>query len=165
MKIMGIDPGFKGGISIYDYNGFYDTGSFFLRKMPVIKTDLGNELDYNEIYKLLEIPDVIYVEKAQSMPKNGARQSFKYGGGFFSLRCMISLLKKKVTYVNPQTWKKIILKDMDRSKKESSIIRVNQLFSEYEFEKMFGKISDGIADAILISEYGRMYETGLIVSK
>jgi hypothetical protein len=160
MNIMGIDVGFNGGIAMINVGDKSDV--VYAEKMSTVKTDVGNELNYKVVWDIMHMADVIYIEKAQAMPKNGAIQAFKYGGGFYALRCIASLIGKRVTYVNPQTWKKVLLKDMDKSKKESSITRAIQLYGGSDLVKNIlagnKKFPDGIADAICIAEYGRREE-------
>lgn len=152
MSVAGVDVGFSGGIAII--NG----GRVTLYRMPVVKTDIGNELDYQSLRNILAKADNIFVEKQNPMPKNGVKQSFNFGGQFFAIRCIVRLLRRRVTYVRSQTWKKIMLHDMDKSKKSSSIERVKQLYPDISLIPVGCKIEhDGIADALLIAEYGRLH--------
>ena len=148
---MGIDVGFSGGVAILNMDGKCE----FISRMFVEKTDIGNELDYISLSKLLSQVDIIYIEKQNPMPKNGVKEAFRFGGQFFALRCMVRVLGKKVTYVISQRWKNIMLENMDKRKKESSTTRAQQLFPNVNLlPGMCKKPHDGIAEALLIAEYG-----------
>jgi len=159
MRIMGIDVGITGGIAVIDEIA----NVCFLSVMPAKKTEHGNEMVYENVNGLIAQADVLYVEKQGPIPQNGVKQAFNFGGQYHALRCMISLNAKRVTYVLPQRWKKAMLADMNKSKKESSIIRAEQLFPGVNLlrtPKCKNK-HDGMAEALLIAEYGRRLETGV----
>lgn len=144
--IVGIDSGFKGGIAILKDDGTLDK----IIKMPIMKSDVGYELNYKAIYAILECTDIIFLEKAQSMPGNGAKQAMKYGGQYYALKCIIKLLNKPLHLVNVQRWKNKMLEGMNKSDKNASIIKAKMLcpfLSEL-------KINDGQAEAYLIAYYG-----------
>jgi hypothetical protein len=148
--IAGVDIGLSGGIGLLDDNqapiGF---------PMPVVKTEIGNELDYKQIYAILSQNNIkhIFIEKQSVRPMDGKKGAFTHGGQYWFWRGVVSILDIPVTYVAKQTWGKKMMPDMDRKLKESSFSRLYQLYPELNGK--FKKKDDGIVEAILIARYGR----------
>ena len=162
--IAGIDVGVGGAIAIT--NECNDV--WYLHKMPIMQTDVGNELDYVALYNVLNGVDHIYMERIQAIPISSKKSLFKFGGQYYAIRCMILLLKKSVEFIAPQTWKKVMMKDMSRKKKvkrkgkvvevkdkSASVVKVKQLYPTFKAICDLKSSDDGKADAILIAEYGR----------
>lgn len=161
LVIVGIDPGNKGALSIVRY-GFYIHAEFV--DMPVLqtkgkgKTKKGNdkihtELDALAIKQILIdcAPSHVFIEKAQSMPGQGLASTANYMSGFGLLKGICVGLGIPFTLVHPATWKKQMLKDMDKGK-GSAILRAKQVCPEMAND--IGK-NDGRAEALLIALYGR----------
>jgi len=158
MIITGIDVGFSGGICTLDV----ERNIVALYKMPVVKSDAGNELDYRALYSIINVSDFICVEKQHSMPKNGVKQSFNFGGQYYSIRAIIRISDKKSEYITPQRWKKYLLQSMDKSNKGSSIERAKQIYPYINLiPDGCRKEHDGLADAFLIAWYAKQYILGV----
>jgi crossover junction endodeoxyribonuclease RuvC len=157
MIVVGIDPGNLGAIAILDKNDgdvVYDMPTFVTTGSG--KTKKGNTkkhtmLDENEIRKILSRPciDHVFIEKSQSMPGQGSSSTFNYACSYGIIRGICVGLELPYTLIHPATWKRSMMKDMDKSK-DASIIRAKQLFPKVDIGK-----KDGRAEALLIAVYGK----------
>lgn len=137
----GIDPGLTGAICAMRE----DLLIVDIIDMPCLdkELDAGAFLEF-----ILSWPTVhVFMEKAQGMPKQ--KGMFNYGRLFGEIIGVLKAKEMPYTLVTPQRWKKFQLKDMP-SGKESSVIRVNQLYPEQRLKKS----QHGRSDAILIARYG-----------
>ena len=144
MRILGIDPGFKGAMAMLS-----DMRMVEATVMPTIKSEVGNETDYKIVERFIRRSDFVVIEKQQSMPVNGVKQAFNFGGHYYSLRCLVSIHDKPVIYPTKSRWAKLVMPDMKRGDKSHSISKFNQLYPGFN-----SKITDGIAEAVLIARYG-----------
>ena len=105
----------------------------------------------------------VFIEHAQNMPKQGASSAFNYGTGYGLWRGICVGLNLQYTKVSPRVWQRVMLQGTPGSDtKARSIIRVKELFRGVSLlpTDRSRKDSDGMADALLIAEYGRR-ELGL----
>lgn len=148
-SIMGIDPGIKGGIVtlLIDKEGvpfFYlleDTDYFLFR--DIVCDDKVQH---------------IYLEKAQSMPKQGVKSMFTYGVGFGKILGWIDSLMIPLTLVTPQQWTKVLHQGCTgKDSKAKSMQASERLFPTIELRatERSKKPHMGLVDALLIAEYGR----------
>ena len=147
MNIGGIDVGKKGAIAILG-GGTYQV---FAARL------IGKQFDEPWMASIVRLLDHAYLEKAQAMPKQGTASMFNYGVGFGLWRMACVAANVPYTLVPPTRWKREMLAGMDRSDKRSSIIRARQLFGDVSLRPTpkCRKDSDGMAEALLIAEYGR----------
>lgn len=152
MIIIGIDPGKKGGLAWMEDGVIID-----VLAMPVA----GKELDLGEIVDFCNsggdkiIVDFAYIEKVGAMPGQGVVSMFTFGKVTGALYGIMAALKIPYRLVTPQTWKKAILLDTDRSK-EAALDYVKRIhpFVELKATAQSRKAHMGIVDAICIAEYG-----------
>ena len=147
----GIDPGKNGGIA--NIVGSQSSA----RKMPPTERDVCDLLE-NMIVSGVE---KFYIERVASMPGQGVASSFKFGVSYGTLRGMLIALKIPFEEVTPRKWQKgigIKARDKNESKTEFK----NRL--KAKAQQLFPHINMTLAncDAILIAEYGRRFELGLI---
>lgn len=158
MNIIGIDPGNAGAIVVLTKD------RIIIQDMPTLvtegkgKTKKGNvkkhtHMDELAIKSFLETYNSkgtqVFIEKCQSMPGQGAAGTANYMCGYGILRGICVGLDMPYTLVHPATWKKKIMRDMDKGK-EASILRAKQLFPKADIGK-----KDGRAEALLIAYYGK----------
>ena len=143
---IGIDPGRKGGIA-YIYDDGYD--SYF---MP--DTTSG-------IYKLLsQLADpapwtTCIIEQVQVMGKSfGAKAALSYGQHYGEIIGILTALEVKVVEARPAIWKKAMGLTKE---KDDSIALCERLFPDVNLlpTQRCTKPSDGMAEAVLLAEYGR----------
>ncbi len=153
MQIIGIDPGKKGGIALLTQNA----DIVFNIEMPIV----NNTIDVKQIHYLLkyyktEEERICYIERAQSMPKQGVKSTFNYGCGYGMLLSTILLSEIGFEEVSPQTWKKKFA--LIKKGKEGSMLKCLQLFPQTKKSDFYterNRLQDGKAEALLIAEYGR----------
>lgn len=150
MRIIGIDPGKKGGIAVLNERGEIE-GSVV---MPELAEGVADVLEVFTKFKTH-----VYLEKAQAMPKNGVCAMFNYGVHFGELRGILVTYKIPHTLVAPATWTKSMhqgtptnLKAKARSHMAARRLFPNADLMATERSKV---PHDGLIDALLIAEYGR----------
>lgn len=157
--IIGIDPGMKGGIAVISKEGKYFTVPYTGYSLHYILLHSTNQgLDSHKVS--------IYLEKVHSMPRQGVASTFAFGRTYGKILGIISCMfdEEKINYVPPQEWKKefgLINKEWDKKeKKQASIDKCKELFPGINlFATKRSKVDhDGMAEALLIAEYGRRKE-------
>ena len=150
MKIVGIDPGKKGAISVYL------DGSISIYKVPLLKE--SEDLDAYKLKDILLGANRVVIEKVHSMPKQGVRSMFSFGEIFGSIKAVIRTLGIEPTLIIPQQWKKKVipntLKDKDAAVNfcKETYKNVNLKFAKQRVE------NHNIAEAICLMHYGLHYE-------
>ena len=145
--VAGIDPGKAGGIAIIQQDAIKTM------PMPIV----GKEIDLEALALFLKEhqPNIIFIEKAQAMPKQGVTSMFTYGCGFGSLRGLCAGIGIGHQLVTPQAWKKVVLAGTKKDKDAA----INYVKSKYPKANLLATVRckkphDGMADAICIAEYG-----------
>lgn len=142
--IMGIDPGFGGGIAFY-YPEHPKLISCY--DMPV----MDREVDGSAVADLIRQhgPDVAIIEAVSSRPKQGVVSVFSFGTSYGVVRGVVSACKISTILVSPQKWKKAMSLDSDKEKSRKMAIL---FFPESDAFRL--KKSHGRAEAALMALYG-----------
>lgn len=154
-KICGIDGGLSGGIVLLD-NGKITCKLV----MPTLKLQNGKRTyDTVEIMNFFHMyePHHVYLESAQSMPKQGLVSTFRIGYHYGLMIGIMEGLKIKYSIVNPRVWQKAIFGDMIKSDtKNMSFIKCKEFWPEESWlaTSRCKKPSDGLTDAACIGIYG-----------
>lgn len=148
MIIIGIDGGKSGAIAI-NASGKEP----YVRAMPETPAEMLQIL-------LVGAGDChVFFEKAQAMPKQGVTSMFNYGKGVGILEGMIVALGYAYTMVRPTEWMRHMHAGTDGAlgTKERSLQAVYRLFPKANLKPTARcrRDSDGMAEALLIAEYGR----------
>ena len=141
MNIIGIDPGWSGGIA-------------YIGKLGVEAEGFANKTE-QDIWRIITEychKDVTcYIEKVHSMPAQGVASSFKFGHNYGFVRaCVMSTLTPMIE-VSPMKWQGA-LGCLTKGNKNVTKARAQQWFPKM-------KVTHGTADALLIAEYGRREES------
>lgn len=145
--VMGIDPGIKGAIAVI---GDEVTEFWLLKEIVEQKTK-----HFDDIIRAYGI-DHCFLEKAQAMPGQGVSTTFNYGVGFGRIIGWLEILAVPFTLVPPQTWQKMMHLGCSGEPKDRSRQAVTRLFPrENLVPNGCVKLHDGLADALLLAEYGR----------
>lgn len=173
--ICGIDPGNSGALAFLEPR----TGEWDIIPMPVLtvgkpyknppKRDEDGKVIRRRpaVKKMLDVPAirtiliekirqaringlVVFIEKANSMPKQGVTAIAHYMLGYGQIIGLLVGLFIPYTEVTPQAWKKVMMAGMGKEKSQSCI-RANQLFPALSLKKG----EDGKADAVLLAAYGQ----------
>ena len=156
MIIVGIDPGYKGAIATLNGKGKLRR----ILPMPIIKVGNKNQLDENAICKFLERRLIsiehVFIEAVHSMPKQGVASTFAFGAGWGILRGICVGLHLPYTLVHSRSWKKVMCRDVPKGK-DAGILVAKRIWPGVILlpSTRCRKDSDGMADALLIAEYGR----------
>jgi crossover junction endodeoxyribonuclease RuvC len=158
MRILGIDPGYSGGLALMD-------GTMFLEceVMPVITlTKSKRAIDEPGLRQLIIDwkPDHVVVEKVSAMPKQGVVSMFNFGTTYGIIRGILAGLEIPYTLVAPRTWQKVMFADIGKKKADTKKIAklvCKRLWPGKDFTKSDRAYQphDGKCDAALIAEWGR----------
>lgn len=178
MLFIGIDPGKEGGIAVLDdARRIRD-----LIPMPVVKAGRKGRPDYDlpVLRDLLLVwrheGPFVTVEKLAPMPpmlrqKGGAMKGagtsiVNYQRGVSrGWEWMLVALKIPYQVVAPQSWQRAMLDGISGDNtKQRSILAAKQLFPTVDLRRPGAKtkLSDGLSDALLLAEYGRRKQGGML---
>lgn len=139
---IGIDPGKSGGITFITPGG-----KAVATKMPDTLKDLYELL--RDIDTTNDAGGFAMIELVHSSPQMGVKSAFTFGQGFGRLEMALTALCIPFEYVSPQKWQKA-MSCLSRGDKNVTKQRAQQLFPSI-------KVTHGIADSLLIAEYGRRF--------
>jgi hypothetical protein len=157
--IIGVDPGLSGGLATLDGQG----RMLDLRPMP---ESLGALIDYlRAVQASLKLaPLHVWLEAAQSFPKQGVSSAFNYGTHYGELRGILMALGVTHTLVRPGVWTKTMHAGTGAGPAKSRSLEAARRLLPGEAWRPEGgrgtKAHDGLVDAYLIAEYGRRQLAG-----
>lgn len=142
---IGIDPGKNGGVA------FIRGRDVRAEKMPEIDHDLWQMLAGKD-------PATVVIEQVASSPQMGVKSAFTFGRGVGLIRGICIAAGLQMVYVTPSKWQQEFGLVMPRNgrtvgrgdteKKKRNRSRACELFPQL-------KITNAIADALLLAEYGK----------
>lgn len=148
MIYIGIDPGKNGGIAVIAPNKTW-TCVYSEEELLLV-------LSYYQDWQ----DDVIcYLEHVHAMPKQGVISTFNFGVNFGFIQGVLKAYSIPYELVTPQKWKKEFSCTSD---KNTSIEVCKRLFPKVNLKATdrCKKDHDGMAEALLIAEYGRRHYGG-----
>lgn len=152
MIYIGIDPGKNGGIAIIKTFG---------NKIEKVGVKCYSDEDLLGILADAEkyIQKVCYLEHVHAMPKQGVSSTFNFGMNFGFIQGVLKAYEIPYELVTPQKWKKEFSCTSD---KNTSIEVCKRLFPNVNLKATdrCKKDHDGMAEALLIAEYGRRHYNG-----
>jgi hypothetical protein len=152
VKVLGLDPGIRGGLAVVSEGK--DIGALCdAIDIPTIGTGAAERVDVAAVrsWILRHRPALALIERAQAMPRQGASSGFKYGRATGALESAIILCAMPIEIVEPSAWKRhwrLPGKDKERSRQ-----RALELFPAAH-ELLARKRDHGRAEAALIALYG-----------
>ena len=150
MTLLGIDPGFKGGLAF-----LADTRTACAYNMPVEKRPNGKTyLDPHETVRLIELhgPVEAWIEDVYSSPQMGVTSSFSFGEGKGTLVGILAALRVPVRLVSPAAWKRKMGLTADKGD-------AKQLARGIFGAKVLS--TEGKCEAALIGLYGLLHRQGI----
>ena len=150
MIYIGIDPGKNGGIAVInDSDNSVDTYTFSEERIVA-------EL---LIRYILKQDCKCVLEKVNAMPGQGVVSMFNFGQNYGFIQGVLKAYNIPFELVPPQKWKKEFSVTSD---KNTSIEVCKRLFPGVNLKatERCKKDHDGIAEALLIAEYGRRHYNG-----
>ena len=142
--IMGVDPGLSGALSFYYPEHPYQIACY---DMPVDT----HGVDGNALAKIIRqfMPDVAFVERVHSMPKQGVASTFTFGEAYGVAKGVLFALGIKIELVAPRVWKRELELSSD---KNESLDMARMLWPGSDHFKR--KKDNGRAESALIAFYG-----------
>ena len=128
MKVLGIDPGVRGGLAIVEINDGAAPQLVDAIDIPVAGVGAKERVDVLAIrtWIIAHRPQHALIERAQAMPKQGASSGFKYGRAVGAIEAVLACCEIPMTVVEPSAWKKA--HHLRGGDKESGRLRALQLF-------------------------------------
>jgi len=150
MKILGVDPGIRGGLAVVLVNSGNGVRLLDAINIPTVGTAAKERVDVIALRKwvLSHQPDHCLIERAQAMLKQGASSGFKYGRAVGALEAVVAGCEIPLTIIEPTAWKKF--HGLRGGDKETSRQRALQLFPAAH-ALLARKKDHGLAEAALIA--------------
>ena len=149
MKTIGIDPGAKGAIALFD-------GDVLVRvwDMPVVVVKGKARVDAAALGAILRMakPDQAFMERVGAMPGQGVTSMFAFGMAAGIVMGALGALEIPLTLVSPNEWKGALRVPKDKG---AARARASQLIPAGASHWPLGK-HDGRAEAALIGHYGNV---------
>lgn len=146
-KIIAIDPGNNGGITIYSVE---DKRVIESIKMPATPQELLNLL------RIYSFNSVCYLEKVQGLPGMSGGGMFTFGRGYGHLEMALLCCKIPTVSVTPQKWQKE-LQLGNRGNKTTTEWK-NKLKAKAEQLFPYLRITLAVSDSLLILQYAKIKE-------
>jgi len=146
VRLIGVDSGKKGAISIISGHGLIET-----HKMPI---NGDGDVDAKALHKILFSNDytTCYIEKVWGMSGQSSKSTFTQGKIYGEALIMCNHYCEDVVKVAAVTWKKALGVTAD---KQTSIKKAQELYPRVDLiPKPCRTPQDGIAEALLIMHYG-----------
>ena len=152
MIYIGIDPGKNGGIAILrvENNQFVNAFTYVFDETTLVTMLYPVRASY--CCKCI-------LEHVHAMPKQGVSSTFNFGMNFGFIQGVLKAYGIPYELVTPQKWKKEFSCTSD---KNTSIEVCKRLFPNVNLKATdrCKKDHDGMAEALLIAEYGRRHYNG-----
>jgi crossover junction endodeoxyribonuclease RuvC len=155
-KILGVDPGKSGGLSIIDEA----MNLIECYHMPLKKGADGKDhvcpISVHEILSKHQI-ELAVIEKVGARPRQGVTSMFNFGDAYGIVRAISEINSVQTIYVTPQKWRGF--QSLSGLSKEQIAEVAFNIFGE---EKIYGRknnkgtrsVKDGISDSLMIAKYG-----------
>lgn len=153
MIICGFDPGFKGGIAVFDADK-----PVHVCIMPIIiqKND-KKRIDVKSVVKILKDFKVehILIEQVHAFPGQGGVGNFSFGQNFGTLLGIFETLDIPFEEVSPMRWKKLVLGEGYTEGKNQGVEFCKQKYPDINLlpTKRSKNPHDGMSDAMCIASY------------
>ena len=143
MLYVGIDPGADGGIGVIDT--LEDSAEAYVYSDATL---------INIIHRPGRMK--VTVEHVHAMPGQGSKSTFNFGVSFGKILGILDSLRQPYELVMPQKWKREFSCTAD---KKSSIEVCKRLFPLVDLKRTekCKKEHDGMAEALLLAEFGRRH--------
>jgi len=128
MKILGVDPGVRGGLAVVEISDGAAPQLIDAIDIPVAGVGAKERVDVLAIRTWIQthVPGHAVIERAQAMPKQGASSGFKYGRAVGAIEATLACCEVPMTVIEPTAWKKF--HQLRGGDKEAGRQRALQLF-------------------------------------
>ena len=153
MKIIGIDPGLSGAISILENKKVLK-----IFDMPVMSEGKKNKRQLNSAQLVNIVKEninnneeiAVVVEQVNAMPGQGVTSMFNFGQTFGAIKGVCAALSLPIYFVRPSKWKKHF--ELINSSKDASRTKVIEMYP-YLSNQLSKKKDVNKSDAILIARF------------
>ena len=110
MRILGIDPGVRGGLAIVEVNNGVAPKLVDAIDVPTVGIGAKERIDAIAMRGWIQTyrPDHAAIERAQAAPKQGASSGFKYGRAVGTIEAVILCCEIPMTIIEPAVWKRAL---------------------------------------------------------
>lgn len=149
MRVIGIDPGFSGGISLFE-----DGKCVEVFPMPFYIADNEKKVINGKIiadYIKINSVDIVMIEFVHALPRDGSVSAFSFGKNTGIIIGACQATGVKIVEVAPQKWKKVVLGEKyDHKDKKGTINFCKDTFPTINLlaTKRSKVDHDGMADSI-----------------
>lgn len=166
MKIVGIDPGLDGGITLLESSNAFPT-LIWSEVMPLIGGAKGKRLVDAQALKRLLLdarPDIVFVEKVGARPGQGVTSMFNFGYSSGLVEGVVAGLGFRVEFVTPQVWQNAAFQGIPKTSDKPSQIFCQRLFpsTDWRGSERCRTPHDGKTDSCGIAYYGIIRHTGFV---
>jgi crossover junction endodeoxyribonuclease RuvC len=128
MRILGIDPGIRGGLVVLELEDGAAPLLLDAIDIPVAGIGAKERVDALAIRTWITVhtPQHAFIERAQAMPKQGASSGFKYGRAVGAIEAALACCGIPLTIIEPASWKRF--HGLRGGDKEAGRQRALQLF-------------------------------------
>lgn len=153
MKILGIDPGTKGALSLIDTK----KGTVEIEDMPVYKEGKRTHVDGKMLGDFIEKwrPDFAALERVSTRSKDGVVGAFTFGANYGAVLAVVQCMLVKYKLPTPAQWKR--MQKLIGKPKEASHAAACRLYPHAS--KLLTGPRGGLkidrAEALLIADWGR----------
>ena len=157
MLHLGVDPGKSGGLAMISTQENY----IYMQTMP------DNFIELREFFRkakectIFEKGIHCWLEKAQTMPKQGIVSAFNYGKHFGELCATLALLEIPYSMVSPIKWTKAMHSNAGPAPtaKAKTLMVARRLYPKEKFlATARSKVPhNGMVDALMIAHYGMQF--------
>jgi crossover junction endodeoxyribonuclease RuvC len=152
-RILGIDPGIRGGLAIVAFNDGAAPQLIDAIDVPTVGSGAKERVNvlFIQEWLLQHGPASAFIERGQALPRQGASSGFKYGRSVGSLETTITLCGIALEIVEPSMWKRFFR--LPGKDKEAARQRAIALFPAAH--RFFARRKDHQrGEAALIALYG-----------
>jgi hypothetical protein len=154
MFFVGIDGGKKGGITVLDSSA----NILICIPMPLLETSKGDSYDLTHIQSILTTykPVLVYLEKAHTMPLNGAKANFTNGELYGMMQAVLQILHIPFEIVSAAHWQKEIFQGQTvRDTKAAAYEMCRNKWPQQSFlaSERCKNFHDGMTDSACIALY------------
>jgi len=145
---LGIDPGRRGGLALIDEH----KNLIYIEPMPLLSDGYNYILIYEMIEKLPDNTTILLELKPGVMDKSASpTTSFGFHCGALYGIC----INHNTHIISPKTWKTEfeVFRNYKETRPDMKLRSIHA--AEKVFNRTFKKNEDGMAEALLIAEYGR----------
>ena len=156
MIVCGIDPGKDGAIAGLDLDS---REVVFKHVTPTLKSGKSKrEYDIVSMADILRSHELgfVMIERQQAFPGQGRSSAFQLGVGYGIWLGLLGALAISHEIVSPRMWTGSLVRGSSGTGKGRNINAAKRLFPTLDLRatERSRKAHDGIADAVLIAEYG-----------